>query len=153
MTPTVVSQEMLVEFHKAAWGSAKIVQSESRLLVLSLSSETALSVSRPWKWCCDPRRFFTFLSLSLLFWKMKNFMWASGSQLRMLFQYQCLGVWHILGCAGLAGYTISKMPSGSRNLCGLLDVAVACGASGRKWADWNYRLALRRKIEVRQFSK
>lgn len=61
MTPTVVSQEMLVEFHKAARGSAKMVQSESRHLAPSLNSEPGLSVSRTWKWCWDPGRFFIFL--------------------------------------------------------------------------------------------
>lgn len=39
----MVSQEMLVEFHKTARGSAKIVQSESRHLAPSLRSEPGLS--------------------------------------------------------------------------------------------------------------
>lgn len=31
-----------------------------------------------------------------------------------------------------AGYTIYEMPSGSRNMCGLLDIAVACGV---RWKE------------------
>lgn len=38
----------------------------------------------------------------------------------------------MLGCASLAGYTLDKMPSGSRDICGLLGVAVACGAGWKE---------------------
>jgi hypothetical protein len=36
-------------------------------------------------------------------------------------------VLHILGCTSLAWNTVYKMPSGSRDVCGLVAIAVACG--------------------------
>lgn len=36
-------------------------------------------------------------------------------------------VLHVLGCTSLAGNTVYKMPSGSRDTCGLVAIAVACG--------------------------
>lgn len=127
---------MLAEFHKAAWSRAKIVQSESRCLALSLSSEPGLSIA-------DSRNAVVTLEDSSPFWASVCSFGKREVESRLVL-FNTTGAqrgWYMRGWAFLAGYTLYKMPSGSRNICGLLDIAVACGVGWKEVSRLEWQIS------------